>query len=206
MPRSPSFLLLALLLSGCASSAVAPPPPLSIRTGDRVAAVLPYVRAAASKHGLAPDLILGVIKVESSFRPRTRSRVGARGLMQLMPRTAASLARRLGYDSYEIHDPAFNVDAGTAYIKAMLDRFEDRLELALAAYNSGPGRVSGWLKAGRPMPGYSKRYVSAVLKARAQMRAYLKGETFADPQDRAGLRVLIRDKSKLYGERPDGEL
>ena len=172
-----------------------------------MAAVLPHVRAAAARHGVEVALIMGVIKVESSFKPTAGSRAGARGLMQLMPRTAAGLARRLGYEDFDILDPAFNVDAGTAYLKLMLTRFDGRLELALAAYNSGPGRVSGLQKRGMSLPGYSRRYVSAVLGARAQMDAYLmSGVQQDDPMDRGALRGLIEDRNKLYGERPDESL
>ncbi len=201
------FLVLVLLLAGCASSPEpVKAPRLALPPADRVAAALPHVRAAAAKHDVAEDLILGVIRVESSFRPEAGSRVGARGLMQLMPRTAASLARKLGYDDFEITDPAFNVDAGTSYLKYLLRRYDGKVDLALAAYNSGPGRVSGWLRDGRALPAYSRRYVAAVLQARQQMQRYLAGDAPAEGQDRAGLRALIRDRSALYGERPDEPL
>ena len=205
-----SLLLICLALTGCSSPAVRSARVTPLPPGDRVAAVTPIVRAAASRHGVDAALIMAVIKVESSFRPRAGSRVGARGLMQLMPRTAAGLARRLGYEQHDIYDPAFNVDAGTAYLKLMLERFDGKVDLALAAYNSGPGRVSGWQKRGEPLPGYSRRYVADVLAARDQMRTYLASGQNPDPQndtlDRGALRGLIRDRNAMYGQRPDEAL
>lgn len=201
------LLLLCLALTGCPSASVTPAKTTRLPPGDRMAAVLPHVRAAAARHGVEAALIMGVIKVESSFRPTAGSHAGARGLMQLMPRTAAGLARRLGYEDHNILDPAFNVDAGTAYLKLMLTRFDGRLEWALAAYNSGPGRVGRWQKRGTPLPGYSLRYVSDVLAARTQMSAYLESGVQEDePMDRGALRGLIKDRNKLYGERPDTSL
>lgn len=201
------FLVLCLALTACPSPAVTPAAVSRLPPADRVAAALPHVRAAAARHGVEVTLILGVIKVESSFLPTAGSGAGARGLMQLMPRTAAGLARRLGYADHDILDPAFNVDAGTAYLKAMLNKFDGRLDWALAAYNSGPGRVAGWQKRGKALPGYSRRYISDVLAARTRMAAYLQsGAEPADEKtdlDRGALRGLIRDKNKMYGQRPD---
>ena len=203
--------LLTLTLTGCPSPATTPSARVTpLPPGDRMAAALPHVRAAASRHGVDAALIMAVIKVESTFRPRAGSGAGARGLMQLMPRTAAGLARRLGYEDHDIYDPAFNVDAGTAYLKMMLLKFDGRLELALAAYNSGPGRVAGWQKRGAPLPGYSRRYVADVLAARTQMRAYLKSGQDPGQQedtlDRGALRGLIKDRNQRYGQRPDEAL
>jgi len=92
--------------------------------------------AAATRHGLDPDLVLAVARVESCFDPAARSRAGAVGLMQLMPATARELGVR---DSL---DAVANLDGGSRYLAQMLARFDGDLSLALAAYNAGPGNVA----------------------------------------------------------------
>ncbi|MDF2096673.1 lytic transglycosylase domain-containing protein [Aquibaculum arenosum] len=95
-------------------------------------------------------LLLALIRQESSFNPEAVSPVGARGLMQLMPGTAADVAARLGeaYDPARLTaDPAYNLRLGRAYLEEMLQRYGSSLPLALAAYNAGPGRVDAWLAA-----------------------------------------------------------
>ena len=192
------------------SSPPAPRPTIKLPPSDRVAAVLPYVQRSAARFKVQPELVLGVIRVESNFRPTARSRVGARGLMQLMPRTAASLARRLEWEDYDIVDPAFNVEAGTAFLAYLLRAFAGDETLALAAYNTGPARVKRWQRKGRELPAYSKRYAANVLAARDRFvqLGLNKGAADARPDslDRKGLSDLIRDRSKLYGERPDEPL
>lgn len=96
---------------------------------------------------------LGVIRQESSFDSEARSPVGALGLMQLMPATAAQVARSLGGPVGELTDAGVNVRLGTAYLGAQLDRF-GALPPALAAYNAGPSRARDWVAAmGDPAAG-----------------------------------------------------
>lgn len=95
-----------------------------------------------------PAVVLGLIRQESSFDPRTVSPAGARGLMQLMPGTAATVAHRIGARvtlAALVYDPDRNVQLGTAYLQELLDRYDGTLPLALAAYNAGPNRVDQWL-------------------------------------------------------------
>jgi len=90
--------------------------------------------AAADKYGLPRSLVRSVMAVESGYQADALSPKGAIGLMQLMPGTA----ELLGVDPY---DPAQNVDAGTRYLRALLEKYDGGLWHALAAYNAGPGAV-----------------------------------------------------------------
>jgi soluble lytic murein transglycosylase-like protein len=118
---------------------------------------VPYaslIAASARAHGVAPELVAIVIAVESNFNPNAVSWKSARGLMQLMPETAA----RLGVKN--IFDPQQNIDAGTRYLKKLLLRYNGDLTLTLAAYNAGPDRVSQY----RSIPPYreTRDYVRRV--------------------------------------------
>ncbi len=101
----------------------------------------------ATKYAVDPLLIYLVMREESGFNHRAVSRVGARGLMQLMPATAARFGVR------NIHDPVENVDAGTRYLRMLIDMFGGDINLALAGYNAGEGAV---LKYGRRIPPYNE--------------------------------------------------
>jgi len=94
-----------------------------------------FIAAAAKHHSIDADLIISVITAESKFNPKAISRKNARGLMQLLPETAT----RLGVTN--IFDPEENIEAGTKYLRELLDRYNNNLALALAAYNAGPQRV-----------------------------------------------------------------
>lgn len=113
------------------------------------------VAQSAAKHNLSPALVFAFIKQESGFNPNARSPCGAEGLMQLMPQTARTLGVK---DSYNIEQ---NIEGGCSYIRQMLDRFDGKLDHAIAAYNAGPGAVEKYN--GVPPYAETKNYVPSVL-------------------------------------------
>jgi soluble lytic murein transglycosylase len=102
-------------------------------------------QAAATQAGLPMELLLGVAKQESRFTPAVRSPVGATGLMQLMPETAAELAGG-PVPEQVLEDPAGNASLGARYLAQMLRQWDGDPLLAVASYNAGPGAVAGWVK------------------------------------------------------------
>ena len=106
------------------------------------------ISAASRKHGVDPYLVAGIVKAESNFDPHARSRVGATGLMQLMPETAAWIASRPDWEGTaqpDLTDPRTNLDLGSYYLSYLLGRFDGSIVETLAAYNAGEGTVSHWL-------------------------------------------------------------
>jgi soluble lytic murein transglycosylase-like protein len=115
-----------------------------------------HIKEVAARHGVRADLVAAVIEAESDGNPRAVSRRGARGLMQLMPKTA----KRLGVA--DPFDPKENIEAGVKHLRAMMDRFDNNIPLALAAYNAGEVAVIKY----RGVPPYreTRAYVKRIMK------------------------------------------
>lgn len=117
---------------------------------------LKHIRSAAKKYDLDPALLHAIVETESSFDPNARSKAGAVGLMQLMPNTAAELGVKDRYD------PEQNIQAGALYFRQLLDKFNQNIQLSLAAYNAGETAVK---RAGSTVPNFpeTQRYVKKVI-------------------------------------------
>jgi soluble lytic murein transglycosylase len=115
-----------------------------------------FIAKFAKKYKIDPLLIKAVIKVESDFEVGALSGKGAQGLMQLMPQTARHLAVE------DVWNPHHNIEGGVKYLRKMLDKFDDKLPLALAAYNAGPNNVKRY--GGIPPYPETQRFVQRVIK------------------------------------------
>ena len=131
------------------------------------------VKAASARYSVDADLIFSVIAAESNFDPKAVSKKNARGLMQLLPETAS----RFGV--HNIFDPQENIDAGTHYLRDLLQRYNYDLALALAAYNAGPERVQRF---GR-VPPYAETtsYIRRVKRGYEKSKAGLSLEVTPNP-------------------------
>lgn len=114
------------------------------------------IETVALKHGLDPELVHAVVQAESNYQPRAKSNVGARGLMQVMPKTAKDFGIK------NLYDPENNLEAGVQYLKWLMERFDGNLKKTIAAYNAGPGAVRRY----RGIPPYqeTRQYVQKVMK------------------------------------------
>lgn len=166
-----------------------------------------YLVESGTRNGVDPLLLYSVMHQESSFKQRAVSPKGARGLMQLMPGTAA----RFGVTS--IFDPRQNIEGGARYLRFLLDRFDGDVRLALAGYNAGEGAVD---KYGWRVPPYaetqeyvrriSKRY-SLLQDANAALYApRLNGSQLARLQSQQAVPLAIYERTVSTVRLPDGRL
>ena len=132
---------------------------------------IPYgdlIHEKAQKYSVDPALVAAVIEQESKFHRTARSQVGARGLMQLMPRTGRWMGAR------DLYDPEQNIDAGVKYIKYLQTQFDGNLKKTIAAYNAGEGNVRRY--GGVPPFGETQTYVRRVMnnyvKRHEQLKRY----------------------------------
>lgn len=116
----------------------------------------PIIIEVAGRHEVDPALVRAIIMAESGYNPKAVSKRGAKGLMQLMPRTA----RSLGVE--DIFDPEHNINAGVEYFKRLLNQFDGNVKLALAAYNAGSRKVKKYK--GIPPFNATKIYIKKVFE------------------------------------------
>jgi hypothetical protein len=124
------------------------PPPAKVEVQALIARV-------AKEQGVSEKLIRAVVEAESSYNTYDVSVTGAKGLMQLMPGTAKEMGVNNPFDPYE------NLTGGTKYLKQMMARFPGRMDLALAAYNAGPGKVER--AGGIPEIAETRNYVKKIM-------------------------------------------
>ena len=159
---------LALAAKPLVNKALAKPLTVPSNTATTAFDLDQVVREASSKNRLDPDFVSSVIMAESNFKTHAVSKKGALGLMQLMPATAAELGVA------DPFDPRANVEAGTAHLSALLDRYNNDPIKALAAYNAGAHRVKQYN--GVPPYRETRAYINKIVrdfnaKKRAQMKA-----------------------------------
>jgi soluble lytic murein transglycosylase-like protein len=131
---------------------VAAPRPEKLTDAD----LQPLLTKAGTAYNLDADLLASVVRAESAGHARAVSRAGAQGLMQLMPGTASDLGVSNSFAPNE------NIQGGTAYLNTLLRKYNDNLQLALAAYNAGPAAVDRWH--GIPPYRETRAYVARVIR------------------------------------------
>lgn len=183
--------IIALLIAGMTESAAAPPSPWQLPkpgqaqhdfsaiaeaskargfiratnpalSAGEVDKLLAAFLAASREHRIPLDLLLSVAAAESHFRAAVVSNKGCIGIMQVKPSTA----RIIGVDPAKLADPATNIDAGARYLRILLDRYDDKVELAISAYNAGPSRVRDRV----PSITETRQYVARVVANREVLR------------------------------------
>lgn len=140
------------------------PTRLSTDMRDRCVRYEPMVREIAREHSVDPTLVLAIVRIESGFRPDAKSRVGARGLMQIMPGTGRGMKCR------DLWDPEDNVRCGVRVLERYIDRFGGDVIYGIAAYNGGPGYVADAFAARRLPRNFA--YVEKVLKTQSFFRRH----------------------------------
>jgi hypothetical protein len=166
-----------------------------------------YLISSGTRHGVDPLLLYSVMHQESSFKSRAISPKGARGLMQLMPLTAAR------YGVTNIFDPKQNIEGGARYLHFLLDHFDGDINLALAGYNAGEGAVE---KYGWRIPPYSEtqEYVRRISRRYSLLRdpnaalyaPRLNSGQVASLRDKQSVPLNMYERSVLTVRLPDGRL
>jgi soluble lytic murein transglycosylase len=147
--------------------------PLHLRYMAHPLAYTDLLSAEAQSRDLDPLLLAALVRQESLFEPVAESWVGARGLAQVMPATGEGIARALGVKDFVVEDlyrPSVSIRFGAYYLASQLERFDDQILVALAAYNGGPGNALQWLESGGDDLDLFVEAITAV-----QSRLYLQG-------------------------------
>ena len=145
------------------------------------------IRSASFKYNIEQSLIRALITVESNWDSSAVSKKGAIGLMQLMPATATDM------QIINPFDPVQNIEAGTRYLRFLLDRFNGNLDLALAAYNSGPTTVEK--SGGVPAIAETRKYIKKVLSIHNKRIINAEARTY---------RIVNENGSTLFTDNPPG--
>src|SRR5687767_9904328 len=177
--RRLGFLLAVAFAGAIVAAAIAPWADKAVKEVSLPLRHDDVIRQQAADKGLDPALIAGVIYAESHFRDQT-SHAGAKGLMQLMPETADYIAEKSGGTAFvqgDLATPQVNIAYGSWYLRYLLQKYEGREVLALAAYNAGEGKVDEWvaargqqLRADQIPYAETHSYVDRVLDARGRYR------------------------------------
>lgn len=166
-----------------------------------------FIRDSGVRNGVDPVLIYAIMHQESAFKPTAVSNKGARGLMQLMPGTAARFGVR------NIFEPRENIEGGAKYMRFLLDSFDGDVALALAGYNAGEGAV---LKFGRQVPPYreTQEYVRRIGERYALLRdpsvartaKKVSGKQLAALEAEPAIPPTVYEKKVFAVRTPDGKL
>jgi len=146
------------------------PIPLSDEMLARARKVQPIVARAAAEHGLDPNFLNGVIWVESKFNPKARNRSGAKGLMQLMPKTGQAMAKKLGR-RHRPYDADFSIHAGAKLLSILLAKFDNDEEVAMLGYARGGGRARRYVREGGEMPEGVQKFIARVRRAQKTFKS-----------------------------------
>ncbi len=190
--RVPAIILIALLIVGAGAYGLYRADEFSRTPAFLVRMFYPLdhvdeIAASAERHQVNPYLVAAVINVESDFRSGAESGAGAIGLMQILPTTAADMARwgvvdGVRYPLEDLADPAVNIEYGTAYLRYLVERYHE-IDPALAAYNAGLGNADEWVAQGSDVRDFvdfpeTHEYIQKVNRAKARYEE-LYPDTFA---------------------------
>lgn len=173
--------LIALLLTPTASASYY----------DNSADIQQRVIDEAKRQNIAPSLALAIAKVESNFNPKALSHAGAKGVMQIMPRTAE---QEFGVHRNRLFDPDVNIRLGVKFIKNLLTRYDGRLNIALSHYNGGSG-VKNRYNELNVMPS-TRDYVDKVLATQQEFLHYDQQSSLASPVNRSGIQYIDTTSSQ----------
>lgn len=156
------------------------------------------VESSAREFGLDRSLWLALVRQESAFNPKARSRAGAVGMTQLMPGTARRLSRKVLRKKFQkafLYDPAVNVRLGASYLRSLLDEFDNDKLMAVASYNAGPGRIRGFLRDNPDLSADARLEALPFPETRDYVRrVFLYAESYRElyPEERGSAPVATR--------------